>query len=232
MAQKRMFSLKIVDSDAFIDMSQTAQLLYFHLAMRTDDDGFVDNPKKIMRMIGSGGDDFKILIAKKFIIGFDSGVIVIKHHRINNNWDKYNCKRTQYLEEFETLNIKENGSYTIDKQQGLPVQTESRLKTVLEQSLEENRIEENRIDKISNTHTKFKKPTQEEIKSYCLERGNKVDHNRFYDFYESKGWKVGKNQMKDWKASVRTWEKGDVKPSPKNVLHTGENIISKIKLKN
>lgn len=143
---KRMFNSKIVDSDAFLDMSQTAQLLYFHLAMRTDDDGFVGNPKKIMRMIGSQDDDIKILLAKNFIIGFQSGVIVIKHHRMNNNWDKYNCRRTQYLDEFSQLNIKENGAYTLDKTKGLPAQTEIRLKSDENKSLEENRIEENRIE--------------------------------------------------------------------------------------
>jgi len=147
MATKRMVSLKIIDSDAFMDMSQTAQLLYFHLAMRTDDDGFIGNPKKIMRMIGSSDDDLKILLTKNFIIGFQSGVIVIKHHRMNNNWDSHNCKRTQYLDEFSGLFIKENGAYTLDNKQGLPVQTEIRLKSDGNQSLEENRIEEKKTYK-------------------------------------------------------------------------------------
>lgn len=145
MATKRMFSLKVVDSDAFMDMPQSVQLLYFHLAMRADDDGFVGNPKSIMKTIGSGDDDIKILLAKNFVIGFQSGVIVIKHHRINNKWDKYNCKRTQYLDEFNQLNIKENGSYTTDKTQGLPVQSENSLEPVFR--IDKNRIEENRIDK-------------------------------------------------------------------------------------
>lgn len=144
MATKRMFSSKIVDSDAFLDMPQTSQLLYFHLAMRTDDDGFVGNPKKIMRMIGSAENDLSVLFSKKFIIGFDSGIIVIKHHRINNNWDSYNCKRTQYLDEFKQLYIKENGSYTLEKIHSLDVQSEFSLKTDCFQSLEENRREENR----------------------------------------------------------------------------------------
>lgn len=152
MATKRMLSSKIVDSDAFLDMPQTSQLLYFHLAMRTDDDGFVGNPKKIMRMIGSAENDLSVLFTKKFILGFESGVIVIKHHRINNNWDSYNCKRTQYTEEFKQLNLKENGAYTLDNTKGLLAQTEIRLKSDEIKSLEENRIEEtrreeNRIEK-------------------------------------------------------------------------------------
>lgn len=139
-----MVSSKIVDSDAFLDMPQTSQLLYFHLALRVDDDGFVGNPRKIMRMIGSAENDITILFTKKFILGFESGVIVIKHHRINNNWDSHNCKRTQYTEEFKLLNIKENGAYTFDKAQGLLAQTEIRLKSDEKKSLEENRIEENK----------------------------------------------------------------------------------------
>lgn len=137
---KRMLSSKIIDSDIFLDMPQTSQLLYFHLAMRTDDDGFVGNPKKIMRMIGSADNDLSVLVGKAFIISFPSGVIVIKHHRMNNNWDKYNCKRTQYIDEFNQLFIKENGAYTLDNTQGESVQTDNRLKQVF-------RIEENRIDK-------------------------------------------------------------------------------------
>jgi hypothetical protein len=147
MATKRMLSSKIVDSDAFLDMPQTSQLLYFHLSMRTDDDGFVGNPRKIMRMIGSAENDITILFTKKFILGFESGIIVIKHHRINNNWDSHNCKRTQYVEEFNMLRIKENGSYTLDNTQGLLAQTEIRLKSDEKKSLEENRIEENKREK-------------------------------------------------------------------------------------
>lgn len=151
MATKRMFSLKIVDSDAFLDMPQTTQLLYFHLAMRVDDDGFVDNPKKIMRMIGSAENDLTVLVTKRFVLGFESGVIVIKHHRMNNNWDSYNCKRTQYLEEFNTLSLKENGAYTQEDTKGKQLQTEIRLKSDRKKSLEENRIDKKRIEENTNT---------------------------------------------------------------------------------
>jgi len=109
---RRMFSPLIVDSDAFLDMPSSAQNLYFHLGMRADDDGFVSNPKKIMKIVNSGEDDLKILFAKRFIIGFDSGIIVIKHWRINNLIRKDWYRETQYLEEKSSLIIKENGSYT------------------------------------------------------------------------------------------------------------------------
>ena len=94
-----MFSQQIVDSDAFLDMPQSSQLLYFHLAMRADDEGFVGNPKKIMRMIGSGDDDYKVLITKRFILTFESSVMVIKHWLIHNTirMDRFN--ETAYKDE-------------------------------------------------------------------------------------------------------------------------------------
>jgi len=143
---KRMFSTEIVDSDAFLDMGQGAQLLYFHLGMRCDDDGFLGNPMRIMRNIGVNSDDLKVLITKKFIIPFESGVVVVKHHRMNNNWDKYNCKRTVYREELGKLFIKENKAYTLDETKGLPVQTVARLDSVGTQSLEEKRIDKKKVN--------------------------------------------------------------------------------------
>lgn len=113
-----MFSPQIVDTDAFLDMSSSAQNLYFHLGMRADDDGFVGNPKKILKMVGGNDDDLKILLAKRFVLSFESGVIVIKHWRINNLVRKDWYKPTRYLEEKSTLFLKENGSYTLNETQG------------------------------------------------------------------------------------------------------------------
>lgn len=112
MPQRRMFSQQIVDSDAFLEMPASAQSLYFHLGMRADDDGFIDNPKKIMRMLNAGEDDMKILLAKRFLLTFESGVVVIKHWRIHNliRTDRYS--ETKYLDEKKRLIIKENGAYT------------------------------------------------------------------------------------------------------------------------
>lgn len=112
MARRRMFSPSIIDSDAFLDMPASTQALYFHLGMRADDDGFIGNPKRIMRMIGGNEDDMKILMAKRFVLTFDSGVIVIKHWRINNLIRKDWHNPTQYTEEMKKLQIKENGAYT------------------------------------------------------------------------------------------------------------------------
>ena len=112
MPNRRMFSLKIVDTDAFLEMPQTSQLLYFHLCMRADDDGFVSNPKKISKMISSGDDDTKVLMIKRFIIPFENGVIVIKHWRMHNLIRSDRYTETNYLKEKSKLTIKENGSYT------------------------------------------------------------------------------------------------------------------------
>lgn len=112
MAEKRMFTQKIIDSDAFLDMPLSSQALYFHLNMRADDDGFVNNPKRIQRTIGASEDDLKLLIAKRFVIGFESGVIVIKHWKMHNTLRKDRYNPTQYQEELNTLALKENNSYT------------------------------------------------------------------------------------------------------------------------
>lgn len=111
MAQRRMFSPDIVDSDAFLDMPVSSQLLYFHLSMRADDDGFI-SPKKVMRLIGVGDDDLKVLLAKRFLLPFESGVVVVKHWLIHNLIRKDRYKETRYIEEKKLLKIKENGAYT------------------------------------------------------------------------------------------------------------------------
>jgi len=112
MAKKRMFSLQIVDTDAFLEMPLSTQALYFHLVMRADDEGFIDNPKRIMRLIGCQDDEMKVLIAKRFILIFESGVIVIKHWLIHNTirMDRFN--QTVYTDEKSLLSIKENKAYT------------------------------------------------------------------------------------------------------------------------
>lgn len=112
-----MFSDDITSSDAFLDMPDSSQNLYFHLGMRADDDGFV-NPNITMRMIGANNDDLKILIAKRFLLQFENGVVVVKHWRINNFIRKDRYKPTNYIDEKNVLRVKENMAYTLDKSQG------------------------------------------------------------------------------------------------------------------
>lgn len=111
MAQRRMFSMDIVSSDAFLDMPTSSRELYFQLAMYADDDGFV-NPKKIVRMVGASEDDVKVLLAKRFILSFESGVVVIKHWLIHNLLRADRYKATTYTEEKKLLKVKENKAYT------------------------------------------------------------------------------------------------------------------------
>ena len=120
MANRRMFAKSIIDTDYFLEMPATSQLLYFHLSIRADDDGFVASPKRILRMVGSSEDDFKMLIAKQFVIPFDSGVCVIKHWRIHNliRADRY--QSTIYTEEKSMLIESENKSYELVHQNVIP----------------------------------------------------------------------------------------------------------------
>ncbi|GMR70631.1 DnaD domain protein [Aerococcus viridans] len=120
MANRRMFAKTIIDSDAFLDMPLSTQALYFHLSMRADDDGFINNPKKISRMIGCAEDDLKLLIAKKFLLHFESGVVVIKHWLIHNQLRKDRYTPTNYQDEFKQLEKKENGSYRKSEENSVP----------------------------------------------------------------------------------------------------------------
>lgn len=112
MAERRMFAKSIVLSDAFLDMPLSARCLYFTLGMFADDDGFVGSPKGIMRQCGASQDDMLVLLQKRFVLSFDSGVIVIKHWRMNNYLQNDRHKTTSYIEELNTLEIDEKGAYT------------------------------------------------------------------------------------------------------------------------
>ena len=127
MAERRMFAKTIVLSDAFLDMPLSARCLYFTLGMFADDDGFVNNPKSIMRQVGACTDDLNILLAKRFILSFASGVIVIKHWKIHNYIAKDRYKETKYIEEKSTLSIDEKGAYTECIQDVYKVDTQVRL---------------------------------------------------------------------------------------------------------
>lgn len=120
MAERRMFAKTIIDSDAFIDMPLSTQALYFHLSMRADDDGFINNAKKIQRMIGASDDDLKVLLMKRFLLPFESGVVVIKHWKIHNYIRNDRYKPTIYTEERAALDVKANGAYTECQPLGIP----------------------------------------------------------------------------------------------------------------
>ena len=214
MAERRMFAKTIIDSDAFLDMSLTAQALYFHLSMRADDDGFINNPKKVQRMIGASDDDFRILIAKSFLIPFQSGIVVIKHWRIHNYIQADRYKETVYTEEKSLLTIKKNKAYTYNLpeensqciQNGYMMDTQVRLGKVSIGKDSIGEIQEG--DKAPKSKAKrFTPPTREEVQAYCKERNNNVDAKKFYDYYDTANWYDGKGEkVKNWKQKVITWE--------------------------
>lgn len=207
-----MFTKRITESDAFLDMPSSTQMLYFHFSMNADDDGFVNNPKKIQKMCGASDDDFKLLIVKSFIILFDSGIIVIKHWKMHNYIQADRYRPTDYVEEKSMLGIKSNKAYTLDVSK---MDTECIQNGYIgKDSIGKVSIDKNSIDKDSKGESvrgekakRFYPPTLDEVKQYCEERKNNIDPMAFIDFYSSKGWMIGKNRMKDWKAAVRTWER-------------------------
>lgn len=339
MAERRMFAKTIIDSDAFVDMPLSTQALYFHLSMRADDEGFVNSPKKIQRMIGATDDDMRILAGKKFIIPFDTGIVVIKHWKIHNYIRGDRIVETKYTDEKSMLILNENGAYSLAikddvneikeltensatkrqiayKESELPYSFDYKIKRVFygkpcpicgakmdtraddmgistrdripsiqhnipiskggthsldnisvickkcnisiqdketgelnnaevvkewdviteaerrgidwfwhPEMLDEIRVSQMSVkcqssdsivkdsvgkdrigkDSIDIKENRFVPPTADDVAAYAREKSLTIDAQRFVDFYESKGWMVGKNKMKDWKAAVRGW---------------------------
>lgn len=209
MAQRRMFSLKVTDTDRFLDMSASAQSLYFHLGMHGDDDGFVSSPRKIARIAGCNDDDLRLLAAKGYIIPFESGVVVITDWNINNTLKNDRYHPTIYTAEKSMLTtdctgrlMLGGGQETTWNQNGTISEPERNLTQL-------NLTEHNKGDKAATPPRakRFTPPTLAEVQAYVLERQSPVDPQGFIDFYESKGWLVGKTPMKDWKAACRNAEK-------------------------
>ncbi len=151
MAQRRMISQQICDSDAFLEMPLSSQALYFHLLIRADDEGFIGNPKKIMKMVGVQEDDMKVLLTKRFILPFNSGVVVIKHWLMHNviRMDRFNP--TSYEKEKETLYLKDNKSYTDWQPNGNQMATSGMRK------LSEVKLSKDNISKVKDTYGQLKK---------------------------------------------------------------------------
>lgn len=155
MAEKRMFSKTIIDSDMFLDMPLSTQALYFHLSMRADDDGFLNNSQKVIRMTGASKNDFDILLMKNFIIPFENGICVIKHWRIHNyiRGDRY--KPTVHQDELNTLRLEDNKSYSIDtsipviESTGIPSDNHMSYQMDTQIRLDKNRLDKSSIDKDS-----------------------------------------------------------------------------------
>ena len=174
MAQKRMFSKSVVESDFFLSMPLTAQALYFHISMNADDDGFCSQTKSILYLTGAREDDLNVLLAKGFLIRFEDGVTVVKHWKVNNYIQNDRVHETEYLEDKRSLFIKPNKVYTLDPQKGSPL-IPMYTKCIQNVSIDKNRLEENRLDKSSKEDGKGETIEEKIAKRYKELRGGKED---------------------------------------------------------
>lgn len=204
MARKRMFDLEIINQDSFFDLPMDTKALYFLLGMEADDEGFV-SPKKVLRLYGGTEDSLKVLIAKEYIIPFETGVIVITDWKRNNYIDKNKSKPTIYQQEKAQISYDESTQKYVSLE---------KVKLKLNESLEKvytdkNRIDKNRIEyKERNIKERkiFKKPTLEEIENYIKEKNMIVNAKTFYDYFETSNWVDSKgNKVKNWKLKLITW---------------------------
>ena len=217
MAARRMFSKTITNSDPFLDMPVSCQNLYFHLGMNADDDGFVQ-VKSVMKQIGSNDDDLRILLVKGFLIRFGDGVIVITAWKVNNEIRGDRYKPTYYQEHMNLLKIEANRCYSLTpdiiNNNTLVVPNDNQITTKCVPLVDTGK---DSIGKDSNKRReKFTPPTLEEIATFCNENSVIINIEYFLDYYNSNGWMVGKNKMKDWKSTVRNWSRRDFSTNNKS----------------
>ena len=199
MAERRMFAKTIVTSDAFLDMPLSARCLYFTLGMFADDDGFVNNPKSIMRQVGACTDDLNLLLVKRFILSFDSGVIVIKHWRIHNYIRNDRYKETKYIEEKSTLMLDDKGAYTECGIDGIPLV--SKMDTQVR--LGEDKLSKDRLGEETTTTTEAA-PTLTEVYMYfrsCMDEDYISEAEKFHAYNAKRGWDC----LPEWEATADLW---------------------------
>lgn len=245
MADRRMFSKSIINSDAFGAMSAKAQMLYIHLSMSADDEGFLNNAEMVRRTYECSKQDLQELYNRRFLLDLGDGITVIKHWRMNNYIPKDRIKPTQYRDKYELLEIKENGAYT-ERKNALDtdciqnvysldtdcIQNVGSLYTQV--SIGKDRLGKNNKNigasddaptTTMNATKRFVKPSVEEIEGYCKEAGYEISAQHFFDYYEANGWRVGKNPMKDWKATVRNWARNGKRwPKGTNTVFSGDEM--------
>lgn len=203
MAKKRMFSIDIVGSDAFLDLPYSAQCLYFQLGMRADDDGFVGNPKTIQRIAGTKASDLELLVKKRFLLQFPSGVVVIKHWKINNQIQKDRYTPTVYTEEYQRLYIKDNKAYT-ESDKGC-IHSVSEMDTQI--SIDKNRLDKNSRGGEKHAHGFFANVllTDDELQKLAAEIPNYEEYiEKLSHYIESNGKKY-----KSHYATILMWHRKD-----------------------
>lgn len=194
MAEKRMYSKKITDSDAFIEMASSAQALYFHLNQGADDDGFNNQIQNAIFKAHASIDDLKVLLAKNFIIRFESGVVVIKHWWIHNTLRKDRYTPTNFQEELKLLGIKDNKSYTLSTEENgrLPNGCQTVAKRLPQSSVDKIREEENIKEKSvekkgTTTLNDFLSEYNISMDNYS-ERINEMDFDALKKAYSESKW--------------------------------------------
>ncbi len=233
MAERRMFSKQIIFSDAFLDLPHSARSLYIALGMNADDDGFINGYRGIIRLMNCKESDFRELVEKKFLIEFPSGVVVIKHWRMNNylRGDRYHS--TAYESEKALIEYDSKGIYHIKKDGipniGIPLVDHNGETEV---SIGKDSIGKDSIGECKQKKGHFVPPTLEEVQDQIIKmKYVYVSAERFISFYASKGWMVGKSKMVDWKQALAGWEARDrkdaieksaVTPAPKTQFHQFE----------
>ena len=189
------------------------------------------NPKRIRDYIGAGEDDLALLIEKRFVILFKSGVVVIRHWKIHNTLRRDRSHPTLFAEEKAGLIVEDNGAYSDRLFGSIHVnQTVTDLQpndnhVSTEDKIEEDRLKEDKGEEVNtpenedpNPSKRFRKPSISDIVAYCAANGYKLDAHRFYDYYESNGWRVGKTPMKNWQAAIRNWERNEQNKFPAPTL--------------
>ena len=217
MAERRMFAKTIIDSDAFLELPVSSQLLYFHLSMRADDEGFINKPKTIMRMLGAKDDDMNILIMKKFIIPFESGVVVIKHWRIHNYLQNDRLTPTKYVDERDQLELDENKAYRLNLKPCIQntgeVYTQVRLGKVS--------IGKNSKDISPPALGEFKNVILSEEEKAKIVELNLVHYiDRLSTYIEQTGKKY-----KSHYATILTWSRRDVNEKPNKKNRTEMDVV-------
>jgi len=216
MAERRMFAKAVIGSGRFLRMPATARLLYYDLGMEADDDGVVE-AFRVMRTTGATDDDLKILVAKGFIrVLNDELVVLICDWNVNNYIQKDRYHRSLYaglLENMDTTCIQP--VYNMDTtctQDASKVYTEVRLgKDSQGKDSQGDIISASDDAKPTRAKAKrFSPPSVDEVAAYCAECGyGTINPEAFVDYYEARGWKIGSQSMKDWRATVRNWARRD-----------------------
>lgn len=193
MAERRMFAKSIIGSARFLRMPPSSRLLYYDLGMYADDDGVVE-AFSVMRQTGATEDDLRVLVTKGFVTVLNEDLVSLITDWNTNNFirsDRYHPSIYKDL--------------VLQLTDGIP--TDNQLTTNGIPRLGKDSLDKDSIGKVSSK--RFVKPTIEDLEDYINEKGYQVDAHKFYDYYESNGWKVGKNPMKDWKATIRNWARND-----------------------